>query len=235
MLNSLSEIKFLTARCVFIGALFFVFNAHADTLYLKNGRQIEGIIAQEDDQALVLEVPSGNVTFAKKEIERIERDPSYQAELLRSKWQEDKQAFERKLARQRAKELMKPQEAKIKGKDSINVKAMLNNSVEASLTLDTGASLVVINEDLARKLNYDPDLMRDEITLVLADGRNIKAKSFKLRSVKVEDAEAVNVEAAVLTNNQREEGVDGLLGMSFLNKFDFQVNQREKKLILHKR
>jgi predicted aspartyl protease len=54
--------------------------------------------------------------------------------------------------------------------------------------------------------------------------------------VKVENVEAEDVPAAVLTEAITRPGYeDGLLGMSFLNRFTFKVDYNSGKLILERR
>jgi len=68
-----------------------------------------------------------------------------------------------------------------------------------------------------------------------ADGRIIDAKFIILDSVSVEGLEVKNVEAVVLLEESTMNVGDGLLGMSFLNRFNFQIDTVNKKLILEKR
>ena len=69
----------------------------------------------------------------------------------------------------------------------------------------------------------------------MADGKQINAKQIVLDSIKVENVEAQGVEAAIILDEISDAGLqDGLLGMSFLKKFNFKVDQRNKKLILEK-
>lgn len=110
------------------------------------------------------------------------------------------------------------------------VTARINNQVDARLLLDTGATAVQISEALARKLNLQlPDEPKVKVTL--ADGREIDVKPVILDSVQVADACAERV-AAIVSPSEPSRGVDGLLGMSFLQGFDVRLDGFSNKLIL---
>jgi clan AA aspartic protease (TIGR02281 family) len=73
------------------------------------------------------------------------------------------------------------------------------------------------------------------VELIVADGRRIKAKMVVLDSVGVQDSEVKNIEAAILSEKETASiPEDGLLGMSFLKKFNFKIDQKNDKLILEK-
>jgi len=89
--------------------------------------------------------------------------------------------------------------------------------------------------NIAEELGINLDNIKPDMKATVADGRQVDAKRIVLENVKVENVEADNVEAAVLLGE--EGGVDigdGLLGMSFLSKFNFKIDNKDKKLILEK-
>jgi clan AA aspartic protease (TIGR02281 family) len=101
--------------------------------------------------------------------------------------------------------------------------------------LDTGASLVMLSKDVAKKIGINLDKVKPDMKVIMADGRQANAKQIILDSIRVENVEAEKVEAAVLLDQTGELGFgDGLLGMSFLKKFNFKIDQKDKKLILEK-
>ncbi len=61
-------------------------HTYADTLHLTNGRTMEGIIEQETDQKIVLNVGFGTVTLKKYEIARIERDSQKEKSRRKEEW-----------------------------------------------------------------------------------------------------------------------------------------------------
>ena len=122
------------------------------------------------------------------------------------------------------------QESVVSGKhgSSVVVDVLLNGRISASLLVDTGASLIGLNRGVVEKLGLDTGAMSD-IEMVVADGRKVKEKAFRLDSVRVGKMRAEQVEAATLTDFSE---CDGLLGMSFLRRFDVQVDAENGRLIL---
>ena len=122
----------------------------------------------------------------------------------------------------------------LSAEDHERIWKFLNEKVEVSLVLDTGASIMMLRKDVVEKLGMDLDNVKPDMQAQLADGRKVDAKHIILESVKVQDSQAQNVDAAVLLDEAGITFGDGLLGMSFLNRFNFKVDQKEKKLILEK-
>ena len=117
----------------------------------------------------------------------------------------------------------------------IIVNVVLNRSVSASLLLDTGASVIVLSKEIGKKLGVDTTHKIGVAQLQLADGRKINAAYVILGSVNIQDIEVQNVDAAVLLDDTGGMGFkDGVLGMSFLKRFNFRVDQKNKKLILER-
>jgi len=219
-----------------LGVMGFAGLAHADTVYLKNGRAMEGVIKSEDSQGIELEISIGTVKFQKSEISRIEKSEANDA-ALRAQWEKDKQVAEDRRQKIIAEEEKKPKTVEFaKDKQSIIVDCLLDNKVSARLVLDTGATTVVLRNSAAQRLlgmnsgRFIPDMQ-----VRLADGRIASAKFIVIGSIKVQDAEAKRVEACVLTSDVGGADMqDGLLGMSFLKNFKFTIDQENKKLILEK-
>jgi len=233
------ETKFIPIVLIF--SLLFLFSPKtllADVLYLKNGRSIEGIIKGEDQNNLELEVSAGTIRFEKNEIDRIDRVSAKEIDALRKKWEKQKEDRQKEVFRQKLEEAEGPQKVQFsRDSQGITVSVLLNNKINAALLLDTGASIVVLRKNIAQNMGIDVEGIKQDMELKLADGRKAKAKYFVLESVKVENVEANNVEAAILLDSEesKEFGLgDGLLGMSFLEKFNFKVDHKEKRLILEK-
>jgi len=221
---------------LFLWLFILVGAARADILYLKNGRNIEGIIKSEDNESVELEVESGSVTFRKEEIENITRSTPEQHELLRKLWEKQRSETGKRILMQKLEEERQPKKVEFfRDRETIALNAVLNKRVEARLILDTGATLVILRKKMAQELGIDPESAVPDVLLTLADGRQISAKRIILASLKVENTEAENVEAALMLEEVGEGGFgDGLLGMSYLKNFNFKVNYVDKELILEK-
>lgn len=219
-----------------LGVMVFAGIAHADMVYLKNGRAMEGIVISEDNRMIELEISIGTVTFQKSEISRIDKSEG-RDDVLRAQWGED-----RKIAQERRKKIIEEEEKKpktvefAKDKQSIIVDCLFDGKVSAKLVLDTGASTVVLGNRVAQQLlGVNSGRFIPDMKVRLADGRIVDAKFIVIGSIKVQDAEARRVEACVLTSDAGGADMqDGLLGMSFLKYFKFTIDQKEKKLILEK-
>jgi clan AA aspartic protease (TIGR02281 family) len=214
--------------------------AYADTLYLKNGRSIEGVINREEADSVELDVGFGTVSFRKNAIERISRSTPAETAQMRLQWKEkiEKEKAEREArikAEIEAKERA-PRNVQLDQQGGhIAVDTFINGQVHANLILDTGASLVVISQKVAAAAGIDVAAVKESIELQVADGRKVSAKLTSLKSVSVEGTEAVNVAAAVMPEGAAMFGSgDGLLGMSFLKLFNFKVDQKANKLVLEK-
>ncbi|MBN1794171.1 MAG: retroviral-like aspartic protease family protein [Candidatus Omnitrophica bacterium] len=77
---------FLTA---FLAMMFIVpAITSGDTIYLKNGRTMEGIVEREDEQYVILNVGFGTIRLTHNEIERIEHDDTSGRADLEREWED---------------------------------------------------------------------------------------------------------------------------------------------------
>jgi len=237
--------------CLGLTLLFFslfILEANADIIYLKNGRSIEGIIKSEDESSIKLDIGIGTVGFKKNEIERITRSSEDESGQLRQKWEQkrleteermQKERIEREERLQEEAEMRERQPKRIEvaeEKGRIFVNAILNKTVNVRLLMDTGASVIVLTNNIGKQLGISfANRHKDIIKLQLADGRKIDAQYISLKSVSVQGVEATGVDAAVFLEDTDDLAFnDGVLGMSFLNRFNFKVDQGNKQLILEK-
>ena len=114
--------------------------------------------------------------------------------------------------------------------ESVMVDVRLNDKVDTKMAVDTGATLTVISEEVARSLDIDVDAIKQDVKLTLADGSEMSAKFFVLDSISVGDVEIENVEIAIAKVDLMGRA-DGLLGMSFLKHFSFSMDSENQKLI----
>ena len=224
--------RFISSALILLFALISM--AHADTVYLKNGRSIKGIIKSESNEAVELEVSGGVVKFYKSEIKSIEDSEGRDEHQLRQEWDEQRVELQKKIQEYEDKKASQTEDAQfVRGGNSIVVEVNLNRKLKARLLLDTGAGIILLRRDIASKLGVNLKKVKPDMRVKVADGRVLNAKHIVLKSVATQGVEVKKVDAAVLLEESGSlDGVDGLLGMSFLKKFNFKIDQENKKLIL---
>jgi len=94
------------------------------------------------------------------------------------------------------------------------------------LILDTGASFIYIDEDKASML----EIVKENVLLKTA-GEDVYATLCKADILRVGDLEISNIQ--VTTAPFKRENADGLLGMNFLNRFSFYIDQKKDILYLN--
>ena len=113
----------------------------------------------------------------------------------------------------------------------IVVDVLLNSTLATGMIVDTGASLVVLPQQIAARLNILIDADTPVLYATLADGKKVKSFAVTLDSVKVGDTEIKNVPAAVIEDAAAGD-TTGLLGLSFLENFLITVDAKNNSLIL---
>ena len=116
----------------------------------------------------------------------------------------------------------------VKHGDHYLVLARINQSVELTLLLDTGASLTSISPSTVEALNINIS-HAPELRLMTANGA-VQAKQLVLSTMELGDSLLPNVPVGVIDLDSPH--FDGLLGMSYLNYFDFYIDQHRHKLHL---
>lgn len=110
------------------------------------------------------------------------------------------------------------------------VRATINGRAEGEFVLDTGASLVTISQQFAARLRLSAH-PPSRTQLVMADGRRIEGVMTLLGSVQIGKAKAENIPAVILPQVLGS-GIDGLLGMSFLERFAVHLDAGTGELSL---
>lgn len=221
-------------------APMFIFSvlgqARADILYLKNGHSIEGIIKSEDKNRIQLDIGAGTIGIKKSELRGVYKAGLDETLEIRKGFQRQiQQNQERKTTFQPPREPQKRSFEVATKMGHIIVDTLLNRKVKVTLMLDTGASLILLTKEAGRKLGIRTDEEKDIMQIQVADGRTTKARFVTLESVNVQGMEAKSVGAAVLMEEVKDVNFpEGLLGMSFLNNFNFRIDQEKKQLTLEK-
>jgi clan AA aspartic protease (TIGR02281 family) len=231
--------------------LFFLWpgnSASADIIYLRNGRHIEGVVKQETESSIELQVSIGTIKLRRDEILRIETGQANDNENMLQEWdkQRENQARENKLRQEsERKQKLEEQDKKSRTKSikpsvqasgHMTVSAKLNDSVSATLMVDTGATTIVLSKKIGDQLGLtgpNTEGQKDG-EMQVADGRKVKAKFVVLKSVVVQEVEGNDISAAIMLDDKADMGFDGVLGMSFLKQFNFGFDNKEGKLTLEK-
>jgi clan AA aspartic protease (TIGR02281 family) len=101
------------------------------------------------------------------------------------------------------------------------------NGVEGTFIVDTGASFVTLTPGFAKKIKLQA-LGTGPLELRTANGA-ISANLATIDSVKLDGLSASSVPAIVASKSVAD-GVDGLLGMSFLGRFNVAIGDRDIQL-----
>lgn len=108
---------------------------------------------------------------------------------------------------------------------------LINDRAHASLVVDTGSPVIMLPFSFIQELGLN--ISQSKVGYVELLNGKYKAATVSLDSVKIGEARAQNVSAAVLLEDSQAVK-NGLLGLSFLSKFHFTLDQKAQKLILRK-
>ena len=117
---------------------------------------------------------------------------------------------------------------------SLIVPVNLNNQKSVNLILDTGATMTVISTDVAIELGLTSD-SENQIATVNTAGGPVQVNLTRVESMGVKGAKAKNVVVAIHDLPDVQPGIDGLLGMSFLNNFLVTLDSNQGQLQLRHR
>lgn len=116
---------------------------------------------------------------------------------------------------------------------SYYVRVKIDQKIWGRFLLDTGASALQISKSMFRKLNLG---RKDSVAIpvTLAGGAVVAGRMVTLDEVKLGEISARHVKSIVL-DYEKGQSADGLLGMSFLENFVFQIDTERQQLILERR
>ncbi len=112
---------------------------------------------------------------------------------------------------------------------TVNVE--FNDFTQAKLIVDTGATYTTISEDLAFNANMQATPPNQQVNLITAGGK-VKAELGIASRIRVGHAGRDNVRVVIHTIPNLPEGTDGLLGLSFFDKFMVRLDHSEQQLHL---
>lgn len=112
------------------------------------------------------------------------------------------------------------------------VRVWLDDSLEATLLIDTGATMTVFRPEVLAQAGYGSNqvlsLRQFNTANGVAEGQVFQLTNFALGQYHLEELAVVGLDLADLQ-------ADGLLGMDVLGRFHFQIDQDENKLLLRKK
>ncbi len=108
------------------------------------------------------------------------------------------------------------------------VKTILNGHLEANLLLDTGASILVISEEIGKRLGFNRLDNMPQIEAETAGGK-IWTPLIFLETATAANAKAFALEAVI---DSKLDKIDGLLGMVFFEQFKMTLDRKKSQLIL---
>ncbi len=100
----------------------------------------------------------------------------------------------------------------------------------AKLLLDTGATLSVLTKDFFEQIANPNTVELIRVTQVNTAGGQVDAPIYRFARLQVGDYALTDIEVAVMDYPSRESV--GLLGMNFLGRFKFDIDQQNKLLVL---
>ena len=103
-----------------------------------------------------------------------------------------------------------------------------NTEMTVSLLIDTGATTLVLPMSMIQPLGFNPEALQNGVSQTAAG--TVPIKTGILKSVRIGDVLAENVPVSFI-NDQKLNGAK-LLGMSFLNRFRFSLDDDNSELLL---
>ncbi|GJL62602.1 MAG: hypothetical protein NPIRA04_12560 [Nitrospirales bacterium] len=108
----------------------------------------------------------------------------------------------------------------------------LNGLYSANLLVDTGATVTSLSENLAFDMGLTADPRYAPISAETANGTTT-AWLTQVQTIRSGEAELKNLQVAILDfSNLSQKNISGLLGLNFLNNFEWQLDPEHERLIL---
>lgn len=110
------------------------------------------------------------------------------------------------------------------------VQALINNDVNVSLMIDTGASISLLSQAAFEQLNQYSNIQYVKDIQLNTAGGTVTTPMYKVAEFELRGYKLKNFVFAVSTYMSNDN--DGLLGMNYLSAFDFHIDQENNLLML---
>ncbi|NOY71570.1 MAG: clan AA aspartic protease [Gammaproteobacteria bacterium] len=114
------------------------------------------------------------------------------------------------------------------------VNVLLNNEIEITLLIDTGASTTSLTPSVLVQASLSSTTFNRRRTIVNTANGQIEVPVLNVDQLSISDFRVDNLDIIVLPMDNIP-GVDGLLGMNYLRHFEFIIDQEKALLYLKKR
>jgi len=125
-----------------------------------------------------------------------------------------------------------------KDKPIIILKAEVNGSEPLDFALDTGASTTVLSTQTAEKLGINVETLPKEKECCGCSGGRMEARMGSVKTIRVGDAEARDVDVAImdLTNISKAVGIElaGIIGYTFMKDYRVVVDYPNERIFFER-
>ncbi len=115
---------------------------------------------------------------------------------------------------------------------TLTLVSVVVNGVTATLLLDTGATLTVLNPTFARRAAIEVPTDAPKMTGVVVGGQRYAVPFVKVGAMAVGDVTVESIDVGIFEGLGHLPGVDGLLGGNFLSHFKVTIDRTGRRLTL---
>ncbi|MFH1394664.1 MAG: retropepsin-like aspartic protease [Candidatus Omnitrophota bacterium] len=217
------------------------------TVVLKNKGRITGTLQDSVEGEVVVDTGVGTIGVNRDDVAEIihlskQETENFEVKFLKTKLAEQKEETAQiEDISQRNEEYLELRQKQVQAEedaqtyrvksirdDMIVVEAVLNGRVKTDMLVDTGAAYVSISPSIAKKAGYRVTNQSERINLLLADGSLHQAVLITLKSINIGKKTAKNIKAVISDSGNMEYGI---LGISFLNKFNVKIDAKKNEIV----